>query len=87
MIIEHRLLEDNPLTAGAQSAVYGGYAIGVDPQSPRYRYLKGRDTKLRRNIQANDADAWQDEYLTEAGLEFKSEKWNFLLTGVTANVP
>lgn len=35
----------------------------------KYRYLKDRDTQLKRDIQANDADATEHYYLTECGLE------------------
>lgn len=87
LLMAHNLLEDNPLTAGTQTAKYGGYGILMDPESPRYRFLaangKNRDTKLRRNVQANDADAWQDEYLSEVGLEYRQEKWSKIMTGVT----
>ena len=35
----------------------------------KYRYLDGRDTDLRRDVQANDTDATEHYYLTECGLE------------------
>ena len=66
-----------------EGAVYGGYAAILDPENVKYRPLKGRDTKLRTNIQANDIDGRSDEYLTEAGLEVRSAKTHALLTGVT----
>ena len=78
-----------PLNAsnGTGTAKYGGYGILMDPQSPTYRFLaangKNRDTKLRRDIQANDADSWQDEYLSEIGMEYRMERWSRLMTGVT----
>lgn len=82
MLIEHNLLENNPLTAGLQTNVYGGYMVIVDPESPKYRFMRGRDTKLQRNIQNNDVDGWKDQYMTEAGLEFRHERWNSLATGI-----
>jgi hypothetical protein len=36
----------------------------------RYVPLKGRDTTLKENVQAPDADAKKDQILTECGLEF-----------------
>ncbi len=50
---------------------YRGLGFGVDMDNVNYRPLKGRDTKLRTNIQANDADGWRDEYITEAGLQVR----------------
>jgi len=41
---------------------YAGYAFLLDPESFRYRYMKGRDTQLKLNVQAPDADAEIDEY-------------------------
>jgi len=35
----------------------------------KYRYLEGRDTQLKRDIQAPDADGTEHYYLTECGLE------------------
>lgn len=40
----------------------------------QYRPLRGRDTKLQLNIQANDEDAVRDQYLTEFGIQVKLEK-------------
>ena len=53
---------------------YAGLAFGVDMDYVKYRPLKGRDTSLHTNIQANDADCWKDEYFTEAGLQVRLEK-------------
>jgi hypothetical protein len=74
MIAKHNLLE---------GAVYGGYGIGIDPDNAKYRFLDGRDTKLKTDIQANDADAFEDEYITEAGLQLMQPKTHGVLTGVT----
>ena len=87
LLMAHNLLENNPASNGTGTAKYGGYGILMDPQSPTYRFLaangKNRDTKLRRDIQANDADSWQDEYLSEIGMEYRMERWSRLMTGVT----
>jgi hypothetical protein len=74
------LIVKQPLFEGA---VYGGYAAAIDMANVGYRYLNGRDTSLKTNIQANDVDGRRDEYLTEAGLEVKLPKTHGLLTGVT----
>lgn len=61
---------------------YAYMAIGIDMDNVYYRPLNGRDTKLRTNIQANDADGWMDEYMTEAGLEVRLEKTHAILKNV-----
>lgn len=67
-----------------EGAVYGGYAAIIDTENIKYRPLKGRDTKLETNIQANDADERKDQYITEAGLEVRLPQTHALLTGVTS---
>ncbi|HHW41263.1 MAG TPA: DUF5309 domain-containing protein [Syntrophomonadaceae bacterium] len=63
---------------------YGSMAIGVDMRNIYYRPLKGRDTKLRTNIQDNDVDGWKDEYLTEMGLKVELEKTHAVLKNCTS---
>lgn len=62
---------------------FAGMGLMLDMKNIYYRPLKGRDTKLRTNIQNNDLDGWRDEYLTEAGLMVRLEKTHAALTGVT----
>ncbi len=50
----------------------GGFSVSLDELA--YRFLKGRDTKLRTNIQNNDVDGMENEWLTEAGLERRHER-------------
>lgn len=77
-VVNHDLLE---------GSIYGGYAVIVDMEQAKYRYLansKGsRDTHLRTNIQAPDADTRKDEFLTECGLALGQQKTHALLTGIT----
>lgn len=54
----------------------------LEPKNLKYRYLKGRDTKLLRNVQTPDADERKDMYITEAGLELHHEKTFGILYGV-----
>lgn len=68
----------NPLFVDA----YSGYAFLLDLEGFRYRFLQGRDTTLRTNIQAPDVDGEVDEYLSEVGLERKQAPRHALLTGV-----
>lgn len=78
-IVKHRLLEAGPI-AGLG---YGGHAIAVDLNKANYRPLRGRDTQLQTNIQANDLDGVKDQYLTEMGWQWESEKVHGYLYGVT----
>ena len=86
VIIPHSLLEDNPLSAGTQTEKFGGYGLLVDPSSPQYRYLQGKDTRLIRRgwmIKTTGDDVWEEEYYSQCGLQFKVEERNSLMTGVT----
>jgi hypothetical protein len=47
------------------------------------RYMTGRDTHVKTNIQAPDADTRKDEFLTEGGLEFGQEKCHGRITNIT----
>lgn len=68
----------------AETTTYSGYAYLIDPEQLMYRYLANRDTRLKTNIQANDADGWEDEYISEVGLHFSQEKKAAVLYNVTS---
>lgn len=51
--------------------VFKRSAFVVNPKGIKYRPL--RDTKFKDNIQANNADSTEGEWLTEAGLEVQHE--------------
>lgn len=63
---------------------FAGYAYLLDFDSFVYRFMNGRDTTLKTNIQAPDADGQVDEYLTECGLQREQAPLHALLYGVTA---
>jgi hypothetical protein len=65
MVVKHNLFEGD---------TYGKRAYVVDLDNVGYRFLRGRDTKLMTNIQANDKDSRKDEYLTEMGFVRRLEK-------------
>ncbi len=71
-----------------EGSKYGGYGIGIDFDNVAYRYLANsklnRDSKVRENIQAPDADQRKDEWLTECGLDAALESSHFLISGVTS---
>jgi len=58
---------------------YAGWGVGLEMKNIVYRPLQGRDTKLKTNIQDNDADGWKDEYFTESGLQVRLEKTHAVL--------
>lgn len=62
---------------------YASYGFLLDLDCFKYRYMEGRDTKLRTNIQAPDIDGIVDEYLTECGLERKEASKHSIIKGVT----
>jgi len=65
------------------SSQYGSYLFGVDMDYVKIRPLRGRNTALLRNRQANDADETTHEYLTEVSFEIAQEKNHFIVKGVT----
>lgn len=58
---------------------YFDLSLALDIEEITYRPLQGRDTKLQTQIQANDEDGRRDQYITEAGLEFKQPKKHALI--------
>jgi hypothetical protein len=60
---------------------YGGWAFSVDMDNIEYHSL--RDTELLRDRQANDADEYDEEYLTEFSPVVKIEQSHGIITGVT----
>jgi len=65
---------------------WAGYGIVVDLENIRLRYMardgQNRMGMLRTNIQANDADGEEDEYLSEIGLQLMLESAHGILKGV-----
>jgi hypothetical protein len=63
------------------SGQYGGWAFYVNMDSVELPVL--RSTELLRDRQANDADTYDEEYLSELTLKVKHERKNGIITGVT----
>lgn len=78
-LVEHKLLNNDSLTDLAGIA---GWAFVLDIADLMIRYMNGRFTVLKENIQANDVDGRQDEYLSEVGLQLEQERKHGLATGV-----
>lgn len=66
---------------------YGGYLVLVDMGNVEYRFLKNskanRDTHVRKEIQAPDADARKDEVFSEVGLQVACESTHSIVSGIT----
>ncbi len=63
------------------SGQYGGWAFYVNFDGVTLRTL--RNTELLRDRQANDADTYDEEYLTEFSLQVEHERQHGIITGVT----
>jgi hypothetical protein len=63
------------------STQYGGWAFYVNMDNVELNPL--RNTELLRDRQANDADSYDEEYLTEFSFKVKQEKTHGIITGVT----
>ena len=79
-LVEHKLLNNDDLTDLSGIA---GWGLFLDIADLSIRYMNGRFTILKENIQANDVDGRQDEYLSEVGLQLELEKKHGMATGVT----
>lgn len=53
----------------------------IDLPYVKYRYMKGRDTKLQKNIHPTDFDGVKHQYLTECGLELTQGKVHTIIKG------
>lgn len=58
--------------------------IILDLPHVTYKSMKGRDTQLKRNVQAPDADASKHYYMTECGLELTQAKVHSVIKNWTA---
>lgn len=65
------MIHTHPQFRQVPGATYS--AVFLDFPELCYRYLEGRDTQLLTGRQANDEDALKDEYLTQCGLELKTD--------------
>jgi hypothetical protein len=79
-LINNKLFYDFTL-ASQETAIedYGTCSVILDLESMMYRYL--RDTRLEMNIQENDRDSTEDQFLTECGLHMEQEKHHASIFG------
>lgn len=53
--------------------------VGLDLSYVKYRYMKNRDTHIKRNVQNNDQDGVKHQYMTECGLDLLQDKPHFVI--------
>lgn len=58
-------------------------ALFLDIPCLKYRYLAGRDTTLRKNLQPNGMDYVEDGWFSECGLEFVSPESHLYIQNVS----
>ncbi|NJM09442.1 MAG: hypothetical protein HC883_00645 [Bdellovibrionaceae bacterium] len=78
----------NQLTGGTTGgAAYKSAAdqlVILDMENLKYRYLRGRDTKYEKTLEANGMDGMKSGWITECGAEVHQPKTHFRITGLTA---
>lgn len=79
-LVEHKLLANDSL---ADLSGIAGWGVFLDISDLTIRYMNGRFTILKENIQANDQDGKEDEYLSEVGLQMQQERKHGMAVGVT----
>ena len=75
LVKKHYLLEGD---------TWSGYGLIIDPDAVRYAMVPGRDMWHRKDIQTPGDDAFEEEFLSEYGLDIILEETHGLLTGVTS---
>ena len=72
------LIVRQPLFVGKDAQ----YAFLVDPNHVRYVHHVDRDTKLIENIQANDVDGFEEEYISDVSIEVEIEGAHARIEGI-----
>lgn len=80
---QFRLLVDDALE-GATYKKYGVFLATDKKGGPRWRYL--RDTRLIKDRQEDDEDAYEEEILTEATVEWGNPNFHYLFKNVQTSV-
>jgi hypothetical protein len=65
---------------------YSRYMFVIDPANVKKRYLDGRDTTVKMNIQENDRDGKKHEIIGECGLEVRLPRAHFVITGIDPTI-
>lgn len=75
MLKSHPLMNTDP--------IYTNSMFVINPKGILRRPMKGRDTKIQKNIQAPDEDLRKDQWLTEVGMELHYERTMGYFGGIT----
>jgi hypothetical protein len=74
-------VKQHPLLS--RDADFNDWGFIVDPAKIKYRYLRGRDTQYRENVQNPGDDAIKNEFMSECGLEINHETAHAIIKNLT----
>jgi hypothetical protein len=74
-IKQHPLLSKDP--------TFNDWGFILDTAKLKYKYLRGRDTQLRQNVQNPGDDSIKNEFLSECGLELSHETAHAVIKNAT----
>jgi hypothetical protein len=74
-IKQHPLLSKDP--------TFNDWGFILDTAKLKYKYLRGRDTQLRQNVQNPGDDSVKNEFLSECGLELSHETAHAVIKNAT----
>lgn len=75
-------IKQHPLLS--RDASFSSWGFFVDPAKVKYRYLRGRDTQFRENVQNPGDDSVKNEFMTECGLELNHQTAHAIMKNATA---
>jgi hypothetical protein len=74
-IKQHPLLSKDPS--------FNDWGFIIDTAKLKYKYLRGRDTQYRENVQNPGDDGVKNEFLSECGLEINHETAHAIIKNAT----
>jgi hypothetical protein len=74
-------IKQHPLLS--RDSNFNDWAFIVDPAKIKYRYLRGRDTQYRENVQNPGDDSIKNEFMSECGLEINHETAHGIMKNAT----
>ena len=69
-----------------ESSIYNKMMIVIDPQYIKKRYISGRDTQIRMNVQSNDLDGKKHEILADCGLEVRVPNAHHIIQNINTTI-
>ena len=79
------LVENKQFTNDSQTDLSGiaGYAVCLDLADLKLKFMSDSVVMYKPNVQANDTDGREDQYLSDVGLALAQERKHGVLVGVT----